>query len=290
MIGVLNLFLDPELSYTWREATMVVAKAQGHGSTRARSTRTWVLDFVREGTLPLHSYGYTRKTVLEDEEVLQEIQKALSEKSKSGLIKAQDVCDIVASEDLQNLFSRLGIHKPGISMSTAQQWLAKLKWRYSKMKNGMYIDGHERDDVVTYRRAFVHRWAEYESRFPIWDDNGNPLPRPSNSRPLILVTHDESVFFQNDERKTCWSHQDSGPAPKPKGDGQSLMVSDFLTAEWGRLRDANRFFFLFSFFLFHPLLIILQGGPHRVQTRKKSRRIFRLEATHGPSRSRNRHL
>jgi hypothetical protein len=105
MIGVLNLFLDPELSYTWREASMVVAKAQGHGSTRARSIRTWVLDFVREGTLPLHSYGYTRKTVLEDEEVLQEIQKALLEKSKSGFIKAQDVCDIVASEDLQNLFS-----------------------------------------------------------------------------------------------------------------------------------------------------------------------------------------
>ena len=27
MIGVLNLFLDPELSYNWREASIVVAKA-----------------------------------------------------------------------------------------------------------------------------------------------------------------------------------------------------------------------------------------------------------------------
>lgn len=99
---------------------MVIAKAQGNGSTRVCSIWTWVLDFVWEGTLPLHSYGYTRKTVLEDEEVLQEIQKVLSEKSKSGFIKAQDVCDIVASEDLQNLFFRLSIHKPGISMSTAQ--------------------------------------------------------------------------------------------------------------------------------------------------------------------------
>ena len=33
MIGVLNLFLDPELPYTWREALMVIAKAQGNGST-----------------------------------------------------------------------------------------------------------------------------------------------------------------------------------------------------------------------------------------------------------------
>jgi hypothetical protein len=36
MIGVLNLFLDPGLSYTWREASMVVAKAQGNGSARAQ--------------------------------------------------------------------------------------------------------------------------------------------------------------------------------------------------------------------------------------------------------------
>ena len=36
MVGVLNLFLDPELLYTWREASMIATKAQGGGSTRAR--------------------------------------------------------------------------------------------------------------------------------------------------------------------------------------------------------------------------------------------------------------
>jgi hypothetical protein len=150
MTGVLNLFLDPGLLYTWREASMVVAKAQGHGSTRARSIRTWVLDFVREGKLPLHSYGYTRQTALEDGEVLQEIQQELSEKSKVSFIKAQDICDIVAGEKLQGLFFRLGIDKPSISLSTAQRWLAKMNWCYSKTKTGMYIDGHEREDVVAY--------------------------------------------------------------------------------------------------------------------------------------------
>jgi hypothetical protein len=240
MVGVLNLFLDPKLRYTWREASTVVAKAQGHGPTRARSIRTWVLDFIQEGTLPFHSYGYTRQTVLEDEEILQEIQGGLSEKAKNGFIKAQDVCEIVAGEKIQLMFSRLGVQKPGISQSTAQRWLTKMNWRYSETKKGMYIDGHERDDVVAYRRAFVCRWADYETQFQFWDDNGNPLPRASDSRRLILVTHDESTFFQNDERKTCWSHQDSRPAPKPKGEGQSLMVSDFLTTEWGRLCDNNR--------------------------------------------------
>jgi hypothetical protein len=46
MVRVLNLFLDPELLYTWREASMIVAKAQGHGSTCTHSIRAWVLGFI----------------------------------------------------------------------------------------------------------------------------------------------------------------------------------------------------------------------------------------------------
>ncbi len=76
--------------------------------------------------------------------------------------------------------------------------------------------------------------------FQFWDDSDNPIRLPPNHHPLILVTYDESTFFQNDERKTCWSYQGSQAAPKLKGDGQSLMVSDFLMVEWGRLHDDNR--------------------------------------------------
>jgi len=31
MVGTLNLFLDPELTLTWRQASLVSSKAQGHG-------------------------------------------------------------------------------------------------------------------------------------------------------------------------------------------------------------------------------------------------------------------
>jgi hypothetical protein len=37
MVGILNLYLDSRLSYTWRETSMIVAKSQGHGSYRART-------------------------------------------------------------------------------------------------------------------------------------------------------------------------------------------------------------------------------------------------------------
>ena len=46
IVSVLNLFSDLECPYTWRAALIIVAKAQGHGSTCACNIWTWVLDFV----------------------------------------------------------------------------------------------------------------------------------------------------------------------------------------------------------------------------------------------------
>ena len=51
--------------------------------------------------------------------------------------------------------------------------------------------------------------------------------------------------------------QDRNPAPKPKGDGQSLMVSNFLTTEWGHLRDGDRCVKTFFYWL-HSLIIDLE--------------------------------
>jgi hypothetical protein len=28
-------------------------------------------------------------------------------------------------------------------------------WHYEKMKKGIYIDGHEREDVVKYHKGFI---------------------------------------------------------------------------------------------------------------------------------------
>ena len=81
----------------------------------------------------------------------------------------------------------------------------------------------------------------------MWGNDGNPLPPPQEFPVpggrfrLILVTHDESTFYQNDLRKTHWAHESTKATPRQKGDGQSLMVSDFLTSEWGRLCDGEKF-------------------------------------------------
>src|SRR6267154_6705933 len=80
----------------------------------------------------------------------------------------------------------------------------------------LYIDGHEREDVMAYRCAFVEQWKTYELRFHQWDNDGHELPRP-NGFPvpdgllfrLVLVTHDESTFYQNDHCKiVCVGSED----------------------------------------------------------------------------------
>jgi hypothetical protein len=247
IVGLLNIYTDENLSYSWRRSSQFVAKIQGRGTSHARHIREWAINFLKWRDLPLHQLNRKRGTAVDDEDIAQEIKASMVEKAKGKFLKAQDVVEIVASPKMQAIFELKGISKPSISIKTALRWLEKLGWTFGKLKNGMYLDGHERSDVVEYRRGFVERWMGHERRFHRWDHDGTELPRP-NGFPvpgaigrfrLILVTHDESTFFQNDERNTGWSHATSKSKPKAKGNGQSLMVSDFLTPDWGRLRDGD---------------------------------------------------
>ena len=103
------------------------------------------------GTLPLHRYGHSQ-SVLEDEDFSQTIQLHLQERAKDGYIKAEDIVDFLSSPEMQEQFPE---KKVRITIRTAQKWLHKLEWRYGKKLNGMYIDRHEWEDVVTYCVEFL---------------------------------------------------------------------------------------------------------------------------------------
>ena len=243
MVATINLYLDSELSYSWRDSSVLAAKAMGHGVYHARKLREWITTYLHSGKLPLHRYGTYRSSVLEDEDLARDIQLHLTEIAKNGYIRARDVVDYVATSAVQE---RLGSKARTISERTARRWLHRLSWQYRRKPNGMYIDGHERKDVVEYRNKFVERWKEYERRFIIYDNDGNVLSKPSGFPVpqigrfrLVLVTHDESTFYENDRRKTKWVHDKDKATTERKGEGPSVMVSDFLTVDWGRLVDGN---------------------------------------------------
>jgi len=84
------------------------------------------------------------------------------EKAGVGFLKAQDIVDIVASPKMQDMFVQKGISKPSISIKTGHCWLEKLGWTYGKLKNDMYLAGHERSEVVEYRQGFVKQWMGHE--------------------------------------------------------------------------------------------------------------------------------
>jgi hypothetical protein len=46
MIGLLNLFLVEKLGYTWKKASEVIARSEGHGTSCMRSIQQWVVKFL----------------------------------------------------------------------------------------------------------------------------------------------------------------------------------------------------------------------------------------------------
>lgn len=61
------------------------------------------------------------------------------------------------------------------------------------------------------------------SRLEVWDTRH------------VLVTHDECIFYSNDAQDSMWL-EEGETIIKKKGQGGSLMISDFLCACHGRLR------------------------------------------------------
>ena len=46
------------------------------------------------------------------------------------------------------------------------QWLKKMGFSYTDVKKGVYVDGHERDDVKKYRsEVFLKTWKRASRRF-----------------------------------------------------------------------------------------------------------------------------
>jgi len=78
------------------------------------------------------------------------------------------------------------------------------------VKKGVYMDGHERPDVVEYRNnVFLPLMASFERRMVQWRPEGpnlvrvEPDLRPDEKR-VIAVFQDESCFHANDNKQTSW--------------------------------------------------------------------------------------
>jgi len=70
----------------------------------------------------------------------------------------------------------------------------------------------------------------------VWEEANLTIERTSVSeRRVVVWHHDESIFYANDRRKARWVHKSENAVPYTKGKGASLMVADFVSADYGWL-------------------------------------------------------
>jgi hypothetical protein len=107
------------------------------------------------------------------------------------------------------IFPELGIvPKQPISERTARRWLIKLGWRRTVIRKGVYMDGHEREDVIKYREeVYLPAMLKFEERMVHFEGpeltRVEPTLQPGERR-IKPYYHDECCFHANDNVKTAW--------------------------------------------------------------------------------------
>ena len=100
--------------------------------------------------------------------------------------------------------------KADLSEHMAWRWLVRLGWRNRLLRKGVYMDGHERADVVEYHNnTFLCLMAEHQERMVKWEVEGSevvhidPVLKPGKKR-VIALFQDESTFHANEYKRTIW--------------------------------------------------------------------------------------
>ena len=130
---------------------------------------------------------------------------------------------------------------PGRSISrrSCQRYLNMLGYRYTTAKKGVYVDGHEREDVKEYRAVFLDRIFQLEQLMATFDGpdmTEATIPHLNDGQKQhVLVVHDESLFYSNDGDSPMWLHPKHPPLRK-KGKGRCIMLSEFLCECHGRMK------------------------------------------------------
>jgi hypothetical protein len=213
-----------------KECAHVVADSRGKGKHTERMIRRWARSWEKEGEIERSRRGRDAKAIswLEDEVVAMNVRQWLQEKGEevtsqkladafeeilreeeqSGVREViEEAFEEVHREEIERREGRHG-RKVSIKARTAREWLNRLGYRWKNVKKGVYVDGHERVDVVEYRKIFVKQFMEMSKYAREWeevkDEKGDVTKLRKvekviendygDGREIVFVTHDESTF------------------------------------------------------------------------------------------------
>jgi hypothetical protein len=117
-------------------------------------------------------------------------------------VTASAIVKYLAKPDVQH---RYKLSKT-ISLVMAQNWMKTCGFRWTTAKNGQYIDGHEREDVVNYQqKKFLPVWYALELKMRKWSSL-DPMKLDEGElmlgRHTVVWFHDESTFYAHDHRQS----------------------------------------------------------------------------------------
>ena len=233
-------------SFKKRQKMQVVDAAREAGSITGyneRTVRKYRDEFFsNKGELEESKRGkYKRFCIYHDEEINHKAAAWMREHSfQKGApnMTAYVFCEWVNNDLLTT--SHLPPQYPrSISVSTAIRWLKHLGFKPRSHKKGVYIDGHEREDVVKHRETYLKSMCDlrksHKPPSPCSDDASRVQDRSNeDKKTLLLISHDESIYNSSEGQMGMWAEEDH-PAILPKTKGRGIMVSDFITEHQGYL-------------------------------------------------------
>jgi hypothetical protein len=135
-------------------ASMAIARRMGKGPYFARQIRHNEMFLLQNKHLPPPKtfVRHGHHSLLDNEALLHNIRVYLATQAL-GNVSPRILCQHVNSV----ILPALGINGT-IVESTAQRWLrSKLGYECKEAKKGIYVDGHERPDVIEERKVFVEQ-------------------------------------------------------------------------------------------------------------------------------------
>ena len=131
--------------------------------------------------------------------------------------------------------------------NTIREWVKKCGFKFFTKKKGVYIDGHDREDVAEHRKEFVtgEELDELSQPLWLWDTKGEKWRhvdeiegvelcnksffgglggqfRDDVEKKCVSYWHDESIFNANNTESSFWgTHGEPSLMSKGKGGGDN---------------------------------------------------------------------
>jgi transposase len=190
--------------------------------------------------LPQFKGGKNIKTtsIITDENV-QSLFRATLRSMKDEDRTPKSFCEILNND----LLATIPNAKTSVSVETARVWMIYLGFKATLQGKGYYTDGHNRADVVTYRREFLNRYFAFQTKMKQFEGENmeieiNPILEEGEQE-VVFITHDESTFYCNEGKRLIWM-ENGKKKILPKSKGTSIMISGFVCKCHGFMINGNQ--------------------------------------------------